>query len=118
MKRIGYLKAFCRNGRIIIANSEELNLLLKDKNDYMMILPFFMNTEDVQIREIDVEEFKTLTPNNILSSPFEPRFEDIESTHEQPLFLNSKPFSAKKLKEGVDKINKLLMGGIADLFGL
>jgi len=117
-KRVGYLKAFCRNGRIMIANSSELNEFLNDKGDYFMILPFFINTEDVQVREIDVEKFKYLLPNSIITSPYQPRFEDIEPKEEQPIYMNSKPFSAKKLKEGIDKINKMINSGIESLFGL
>ena len=117
-KKVGYLKAFCRGGRIILANSSELNELIKDKKDYFMILPFFINTEDVQIREIDVEELKNLLPNSILTSPYEPKFDDIKSKNEQPFYMNSKPFSLKKLEEGIKKLNDVISDNFISMFGL
>ena len=41
MEKISYLKVFARNGRVLLINSDELNELLKDKNDKIMFVPVF-----------------------------------------------------------------------------
>ena len=51
MEKVGYLKIFCRQGRVMIINSGELNALLTDKGDKIMILPVLFDTEHAQIRE-------------------------------------------------------------------
>jgi len=104
MEKVGYLKIFCRQGRTMIISSDELNELLADKSDKIMILPVLFDTDHVQIKEIDVEEFKNLLPNTIITSPYEPYIDNKKKTK---FCLNSEPFSAKKL---VDDAKKLISG--------
>lgn len=113
MKKIGYLHLFCRNGRILIANSPELNALLKNKSDNAMVLPFLFDTDDVQIREVDEEEFRNLLPNNIISSPYKMQFDEgkIEEG-EYNYHMNSKPFIVRKLEAGAKKLASLIISQI------
>lgn len=104
MEKVGYLKIFCRQGRVMIINSGELNALLTDKGDKIMILPVLFDTEHAQIRDVDVEMFETLLPNTIITSPYEPYIDNKKKTE---FSLNSKPFSAKKL---VGDAKKLISG--------
>jgi hypothetical protein len=107
-----YLKLYAQNGRIIIANSAELNKMLPDKKQYIIIAPVIFYEKDVQIREIDSEEMKTLTPNSMLSSPYEPFFDE----YKKPEYcLNSKPFFVKKLQKAINKLKKL---SFYELFGV
>lgn len=94
MKKISYLHIFCRQGRILIANSDELNKLISDKGDKFMIIPILFDTDHVQIREVDAEEIKNLLPNAIITSPYEP---NLDNKKKPKYSLNSIAFSAKKL---------------------
>jgi len=96
MEEIGLLQIMCRNGRVMLIHSEELNRLLKDSKDkdMVMVLPIVVNKDSIQIREIDVDEFKNLLPNAILTSPYEVYFDNAK----KPKYcLNTKPISIKKL---------------------
>jgi len=116
MEKISYLKIFCRGGRVLILNSDELNALLTDKNDKIMLVPVFFNTDHVQIREIDGEaggDFKNLLPNAIITSPYEPF---IDTVKKPAYHLNTIPFSGNKLLDDAKKlINSFNM---SKLFGL
>lgn len=115
MEKISYLKIFCRNGRVLILNSDELNDLITDKNDKTMIVPIFFDTDHVQIREVDGEadELKNLLPNAIITSPYE---QYIDKGKKPALALNTIPFSADKLiADAKELISKISM---SKLFGL
>lgn len=116
MEKISYLKIFCRNGRVLILNSDELNALITDKkNDNIMILPVFFNTDHVQIRKVDGEasELKNMLPNAIITSPYEPFIDKGKKPHYS---LNTIPFLAKKLTEDAKKLASIF--NISNLFGL
>ena len=113
--QIDYLKIFCRQGKIMLATSEKLDKLLKDKKDYYMVLPFAFEEDHVQIKEIDFEEFKNLLPNAILTSHFQPNFDDIELKKHQTI-LNSKPFVMKNLKHDAKDLLMSFSNGLNNLF--
>jgi hypothetical protein len=113
MEKVAYLQAFCRQGRIIIANCTELNELLGDKKDTFMIVPILFDTNHVQLREIDAPEMKDLLPNTIITSPFKPY---LDNEKKSSLSLNSIAFASKKLVADAMKLAKKIQ--MIDLFNM
>ena len=113
MERVTYLQLFCRHGRIIIANSAELNAHLPDDKDYIIIVPVAFNSDHVQVREADKDELKNLLPNTIITSPFKPY---IYNNTPKNLRMNSKIFDEKKLIESAKELAKKLT--FQNMFGL
>jgi len=116
MEKVSYLKIFCRNGRVLILNSDELNGLIKDdKSDKIMLVPVFFDTDHVQIREVDgrADELRNLLPNAIITSPYEPY---IDTVKKPSLALNTIAFSGSKLLDDAKKLASIF--NMSKLFGL
>jgi hypothetical protein len=95
-KKIGIVQLFCRNGKAMLIQCDELDELLKESEgkDMIMVLPIQINDKHIQMQEVDAKEVVNLLPNTILTSSYISYF---DNNKKPKLCFNSKPFSMKKL---------------------